>query len=140
MGYAALGVAGFMLLGILMNLGRGFGFAAIALATAFCVVLPAAVGVRLLRPGADRRKLEQAERAWDGEFLRLAARRGGSLTVAEVMAHLDLGQEEAERRLDRFCATGLAEHRVSDEGIIVYRFQRMLGEAEKQRAVGVLDD
>lgn len=138
--YLAFGVSGFMLLGMLVTPGEGHGFSAKVLAFAFSVALPAMVGVLLLRrsPGGDRKK--RAEAAWDGELLRLAERRGGSLTAAEVVAHADLSLPDAESRLEGLCARGLAEHRVSDEGVIVYRVQRLPSDAEKRAARGLLDD
>jgi hypothetical protein len=138
--YAAIGIAGFMLLGILLNAGRGFSYLAILGALAFCVILPAAVGLSLLRAPDERKPSERANQAWDAELIRLAERRGGSLTVAETMAHVDLSHSEAERHLERLCVHGVAEHRVSEEGVIVYRFQPLLSEQQKRRAVGLLDD
>jgi hypothetical protein len=41
--------------------------------------------------------------AWESKLLRLAARRDGSLSVAEVVAHADLDAVQAEARLDGMC-------------------------------------
>lgn len=138
-GWAAIGVGAFMALGILLNLGRGFGALAFLLALAFCTALPIGVGVALLRGRVDRALGEGATEAWGSELLRLAERRGGSLTVAEVVAHVDLSPEAAEHHLDRLCLQGVAEHRVSESGVMVYRFAGLLTAREKRHAEGVLD-
>jgi DNA-binding IclR family transcriptional regulator len=72
-------------------------------------------------------------------LVRLAAERGGSLTVAEVAAVTDIELARAERLLDGLCRRGLAEHRIADDGSLVYRVRPLLGAAEKARAKGVLD-
>ena len=72
--------------------------------------------------------------------MRLAAKRHGSLTVAEVVAHADLDAASAERKLDDLCRRGLAEHRVTDDGDVVYRFQGAPDAEAKRSAKGVLDD
>jgi hypothetical protein len=140
MAYVAFAIAGFTLLGILLGLSRGFGAGPLTAALFLCVVLPGALGAVLVRSRAERRQPDEAERAADSELLRLAERRGGSLTVAEAMAHADLTHGDAERRLERLCVEGLAEHRVSSEGVIVYRFERILSQGQRPRAAGLLDD
>ncbi|MDH5676550.1 MAG: hypothetical protein OEZ06_30810 [Myxococcales bacterium] len=138
-GYLAIAVGSFMGLGIAMNLGEGHGAAAILTTLLFCTVAPIALGVSLLKGDRQQQLDARAERAWQSELLRLAERRGGSLTVAEVIAHADLPRDEAERRLDDLCKQGLAETRVSDGGVMVYRVEELLDEEEKRRAQGVLD-
>lgn len=132
--YLAFTVAAFMGLGITLNLGDGHGVPAYGLAMLFCVVMPVGFGIMLLRSPQSRDRLLRAEQAWDSELLRLAERRGGSLTVSEVVAYADLAPSDAERRLEAFCSRGLAEHRISDEGVIVYRFEPMLNQEQKARA------
>jgi hypothetical protein len=139
LGYAAVGGGVFMALGIVMNLGEGFGALAYVVACFFCVLLPIAVGLRLLRAESPRLLAQRSEQAWQSELMRLAERRGGNLTVAEVVAHAELPAQEAERHLDRLCALGVAEHCVAESGVIVYRFQGLLAGEEKRRARGVLD-
>jgi hypothetical protein len=126
--------------GIAMNLGAGFGAAAYVLAFAFCTVLPVGVGVALLRGKNERRLAARAEHAATAELLRLAEQRGGSLTVAEVMAQLDLSKEEAEHGLERLCQQGLADYRVSREGVLVYHVAALIDREEKRLAEGVLDE
>jgi hypothetical protein len=139
-GVAAIGIGAFMGLGIAMNMGDGSGAAAYVLALAFCTVLPIGAGVALLRGNPQRRQLAaRAEHAATAELLRLAEQRGGSLTVAEVMAQLDLSKAEAEGGLERLCQQGLADYRVSHEGVVVYHIGALLTRDDKQRAEGVLD-
>jgi hypothetical protein len=138
-GIGAIGTGAFMGLGIAMNLGEGFGVAAYVLAFAFCTVLPVGAGVALLRNTNPRRLAARAEHAARAELLRLAEQRGGNLTVAEVMAQLDLSKEEAERGLEGLCLQGLADYRVSREGVMVYHVGALLDREEKGRAEGVLD-
>ena len=142
-GYLAIGVGAFMGLGIALNLvqaDQAFGAPAYILALLFCTALPIGAGLSMLR-GRSRGELAlQAERAWEGELLRLAERKGGSLTLAEVVAHADLSRKEAEQRLDRLCQQGIAEYRISEGGVMVYRFAGFLSAGEKRQAEGVLDD
>jgi hypothetical protein len=139
LGFLALGVGVFMGLGIALNLGEGFGVAAYVLALGFCSVLPIGVGMALLKAGGTRRLAERAEHAVAAELLRLAERRAGRLTLAEVMAHLDLSKGDAERALEQLCRQGLADYRVSASGVMVYHFGALIGAEEKRLAEGVLD-
>jgi hypothetical protein len=139
LGFLALGVGAFMGLGIALNLGEGFGVAAYVLAFGFCSALPVGVGVALLKAGGTRRLAEHAEHAVAAELLRLAELRGGRLTVAEVMAHLDLSKSHAESALEQLCRQGLADYRVSESGVLVYHFGTLIGAEEKRLAEGVLD-
>jgi hypothetical protein len=142
LGFLALGVGAFMGLGIALNLGEGFGVGAYVLALGFCSVLPVGVGVALLKAGGTRRlaeRAEHAEHAVAAELLRLAELRGGRLTVAEVMAHLDLSKGQAESALEQLCRQGLADYRVSESGVLVYHFGTLIGAEEKRLAEGVLD-
>jgi hypothetical protein len=139
LGFLALGVGTFMGLGIALNLGEGFGVAAYVLALVFCALLPVGVGVALLTTGGTRRLAERAQHAVAAELLRLAELRGGRLTVAEAMAHLDLSKVDAERALDQLCRQGLADYRVSHSGVLVYHFGALIGAEEKRLAEDVLD-
>jgi hypothetical protein len=139
LGFLALGVGTFMGLGIALNLGEGLGVAAYVLALVFCTLLPVGVGMALLRTGGTRRLAKRAEHALAAELLRLAELRGGRLTVAEVMARLDLSKADAERALDQLCRQGLADYRVSSSGVLVYHFGALIGVEEKQLAEDVLN-
>lgn len=140
-GFVAIGFGIFMGIGVLANSGARHGIAALLFAFVVFCAIPVAFGALLLRGSSARRPLElEARRAWDSELMRLAARRHGSLTVAEVVAHADLDAESAERYLDDLCKRGLAEHRVTADGDVVYRFQSAPSAAAKQLAKDVLDD
>ena len=140
-GFVAIGFGIFMGIGVLANTGERHGFASLLFAFFVFCVIPVALGTLLLRGSGSRRPLElDARRAWDSELMRLAARRSGSLTVGEVVAHADLDAESAERYLDDLCKRGLAEHRVTADGDVVYRFQSAPSEEAKRLAKDVLDD
>lgn len=79
---------------------------------------------------------EQAERL---RLLALARKQGGHLTALEVMSLTGMELARAERLLDGLCREGLAEHRVAEDGTLVYRVKGLLGAAEKERARSVLD-
>ena len=137
-GYGLVGFGLFVGLGVLLNTGQREFF---KLAFAFAVfgVLPVLGGLRLLRPKAAPLAAD-ADRAWEAELMRLAERRGGALTVAEAVAHGDLEPARAESLLDGLCRRGLAEHRVTDDGQIVYAFAAAPTREQKRAAEGVLDD
>lgn len=138
--YCLIGVGAFMGLGVGLNAGAGHGLLPVALALGLFSVLPIGLGVRLLRSGDRPARVADADRAWESELMRLAERRAGALTVAEAVAHADLAPERAQRILDDLCRRGLAEHRVTDDGQIVYAFEGAPSAAQKRRAEGVLDD
>ena len=131
----------FIGVGVLLNVGEAEGAGAVVVALLVFGVVPIVVGWRLLKgPRAGAARALAAGRAWDSELLRLAARRDGCLSVAEVVAHADLGAAEAEQRLDELSRRGLCEVRVTDAGVLVYRFERLPSGVEKRAAVGVLDE
>ena len=140
-GYVAIAFGVFMGVGVLANGGGGRGVGAFLFALVVFALAPIALGVLLVTAGRGRRPSElEARRAWDSELMRLAAKRHGSLTVAEVVAHADLDADSAERHLDDLCKRGFAEHRVTEDGDVVYRFQDAPSDHAKRSAKDVLDD
>jgi hypothetical protein len=139
-GYLGIAVGSFMGVGILLNLGA-HPLGALLLSFLLFSAAPIGAGVWLLRrPGEQALTLDAANRAWESELLRLAARRDGSLSVAEVVAHADLDAAQTEQRLDEMCKRGLCELRVTEEGVVVYRFSAAPSAEHKRSALGVLDD
>ena len=69
-------------------------------------------------------------------FLTLAV----AAAVAAAPAHADLDAETAERYLDDLCRRDLAEHRVTEDGDVFYRFPDAPSALAKRAAKGVLDD
>jgi hypothetical protein len=139
-GYLALAVGIFMGVGVLLNLGGPHGAGALLLSFLLFAAAPVGVGLWLLwHPGAQLRALQSANQAWESELLRLAARRDGSLSVAEVVAHADLDAAQAEQRLDDMCKRGLCELRVTEEGVVVYSFAALPSAEQKRRAEGILE-
>ena len=139
-GQVAIGFGAFMGLGVLLNLGQGHSVAGLLVAFSAFAVLPVALGLRALRSGKRPLLEAHARTAWDAELLRLAAKRGGSLTVTEVMAHADLDGEAAERCRADLCRRGLVDPRVTDDGQVVYHFEQAPTGDQKRLAKRVLDD
>jgi hypothetical protein len=140
-GYLAVAVGLFFGLGVLLNLGGPHPVSALVLSFLLFGAAPVALGVWLLRPPAYlAARLPAADQAWESELLRLAARRHGSLSVAEVVAHTDLDAAQAEMRLDAMCQRGLCELRVSDHGVVLYRFDEAPTAEHKRLAQGVFDE
>ena len=131
-----------MALGVLANVGTGL-HAPAALAGALVLVGVAPIGLGGWLLAIERRRTRALAARKDVEdemgLVRLAAERGGSLTVAEVAAVTGVEPARAERLLDGLCQRGLAEHRIAEDGSLVYRMRPLLGAAEKARAKGVLD-
>lgn len=139
-GFVAVAVGIFMGVGVLLNLGGPHGAGALLLSFLLFGAVPLGAGLWLLRSrGASLRALQSANQAWESELLRLAARRDGSLSVAEVVAHADLDAAQAEKHLDDMCKRGLCELRVTEEGVVVYRFAQAPSAEHKRRAEGVLE-
>jgi hypothetical protein len=114
---------------------------AIAGAFVFTSLAPVGTGIWLWRVARRRDRAlaaggEQAERL---RLLDLARKHGGHLTALEVMTLTGMELARAESALDDLCRAGLAEHRVADDGTMVYRVKGLLGAAEKERARSVLD-
>jgi hypothetical protein len=143
-GVALLFVALFMLVGFL-RADLGASAAVTALAFLIGVGLPAAGGAALLRGhfGASRtlaaRRDQLRQQTLDSEVLRLAGRRGGKLTVVEVVSDLGVSTEDAKETLDGLMMRELAEIEITDAGMLVYRFRDVEQLPEKHRSRGLLD-
>jgi hypothetical protein len=134
----------FMLVGFLRADLSASGVAQ-AIAFFIAVVLPAVGGIALLASplGSSRRiaarRHQLRRQTVDAELLRLAARRGGKLTVVEVVTELALSTEEAKESLDELARQEMAELEVTDSGTIVYAFRDVQNLSQKDRAKGILD-
>jgi hypothetical protein len=80
-------------------------------------------------PGGDR----------DSAVLALAATEGGRVTIPEVAAKTTLTLDEAHQTLQDLSRRGLAESIVTEEGVVIYEIRGLLGPAEKQAAIDLLD-
>lgn len=78
-------------------------------------------------PAADNAERER-------RVLRLAEREHGRLTVQEVAAGCAMTVAEAKTELDRLVIAEIAEMRVTEGGVLVYRFPGFLSDEEKARA------
>jgi hypothetical protein len=125
-------------LGVLSTIGKGHAATAIAGAFVLCAVAPIGGGILALLH-VRRRPPALEPRDWEVELLRLAEQRNGSLTVQEVVIATGLEPGRSEALLDGLCRKGLAEYRVADEGVVVYRLRPALGPAQKAKARGVLE-
>jgi len=143
-----LRIAGGLL--IVVGATMAFGLAAVsgkhavgALVGAFLFssAAPFGAGLWLWRVARRRERaaLDSGDRADGRRLLELARDRGGSLTAAEVLALTGIELARAERLLDGLCRQGLAEHRVAEDGTLVYRIRPLLSAQEKERARGVLE-
>jgi hypothetical protein len=74
------------------------------------------------------------------EILRVATRKGGKLTVPEVMAELAVDKATAEAALEGLHLDELVEIEVTESGMLVYEFPDLRRLGEKDSAKGVLDD
>lgn len=110
------------------------------------VVLPGVTGLNLLRQhtrrsmpsgpgGADLLRRQ----TWESEILKLAERKGGKLTVVEVVADTIIGAEDAEATLGILVGRGMAEPEVTDGGLIVYRFPDVEQLKDKGGSRGLLE-
>lgn len=68
-----------------------------------------------LREKAQEKEIEKS-------VVLLASKKGGLISVADLVAGTDLGMEEAEELLNRFVVKGYADIEVSDSGLMLYRF------------------
>ena len=143
-GSALLLVALFMIVGFL---GADIDVSAPAtlLAALVGIGLPAAGGVALLARhfGAGRRRESRREQlrrqTVDAEILRLAAQRGGKLTVVEVVTELALTPQAATESLNALMTRDLADIEVTESGVLVYSFRDVQHLPEKTDSRKILD-
>jgi hypothetical protein len=122
---ALLGVFGIvMIAGVSIQFFEGtskYSMVTDVLLTILLGILPLGYGVwlyRRVRQAVTRRTVDDSEKI----VLRLAQRRQGVLTVAEVAANSTLSVEQAKETLDQLNLKGFNEMDVSDAGILVYKF------------------
>lgn len=134
--------------GVLSTIGHGHAAAAVAGAFVLFAAAPISGGLLALRharrdarslPSGDRSPPQLSDAGWEIELRRLGERRQGNLTVDEVVLATGLEPARVEGLLDALCKKGVAEYRVADEGVIVYRLQPTLGPAAKAKARGLLE-
>ena len=75
----------------------------------------------------------------EAEILKLAEKKGGKLTVVEVMSDLAMGNDTAQELLDSIASQGLADVELTESGVIVYSFYEVKHLKDKQSSRGVLD-
>jgi hypothetical protein len=144
-GFALLGLAAFMGIGFLAGGGGDAGAAARIAAILISVGIPGTWGAVLLRrhfrdsPTVTAGRAELRRLTQSSEILKLAERKGGRLTVVEVVAETALPAEAAEEMLGAFVRQGLAEPEVTDKGLIVYVFGDVQQLGDKVQSRGLLD-
>jgi hypothetical protein len=110
------------------------------------VGLPATGAALLLRSHFQSRQIgagaAHAIRAQTirSEILRVAARKGGKLTVPEVIAELAVDKATAQAALEALHLEELAEIQVTESGMLVYEFPEIARLHEKDSAKGLLND
>ena len=145
-----LGGSGLLVLALFMLLGflkSDAPIASPATLLAFCitVVLPAIGGTALIyrhfrrQEWLEHRKERLRQRTLEAEILRLAAHRGGKLTVVEVVSELAVEPDTAKQALDALLGQSLAEIELTDSGVLVYTFYDIQHLAEKRASKGVFD-
>ena len=141
-------ISGFVCLaaGLFMTLGfaasdKPMTLPVAVIAFSVAVVIPTATGFGLLRSyhrernGVARHGAHERET----EVLRLAGRRGGKLTVVEVVQETDLEASDAEALLQKLAEQGLAELEMTDSGLLVYHFADIERLGDKAGSQPLLD-
>lgn len=143
-GVALLLLSLFMLLGFLRS-DAALSAPATVAALLITVALPGVGGIALMSGRFGRRK-QLAERrdrlrqqTFESEILRLAAQRGGRLTVVEIMTEFAIPQDHANALLESLVVRELADIEVTDSGIVVYAFHDVKHLGDKTRARRMLD-
>ena len=73
--------------------------------------------------GSERRLRYQYQ---EKQILGVAARHGGSATLAQISLETELDAAEATEVIDRLCASGIARADLLDDGTVTYRFGGLL--------------
>jgi hypothetical protein len=120
-GIALLGVAAFMLYGFL-RVGAGLASPTALFALLVTSVLPAVVGLRLLRgTRTSRERMEQLrEQTIESELQRLARQHNGRLTINDVVVALALPAAQVQERLDALVRREAADIDFTEDGVIYY--------------------
>lgn len=143
----ALGIA-LMIIGGLMGLGftqasLSQGPFVIFLSLCLTVFLPLGGGFYLLRAAhndsknVQQKRSQLAQKTLQAEILKLAAQNQGRLTVLEVTQAFALTQEQAEQALDNLALDHLAEHQLTDDGLLVYTFPEVQQLAQKHQSKSI---
>ena len=143
-GALLIGVALFMALGFAASTGhRSLGVTiAVVLIT---MGIPAGAGLALIRGHYRDHRLLTADRAelrlqtWESELVKLAAERGGKLTVVEAVAATGLRVPQVEEALRSLAEQGVADLDVTDSGMLVYRFPDIQLQGEKGGSKPILE-
>ena len=145
-----LGGSGLLVLALFMLLGFFKSDAPIAspatlLAFGITVVLPVLGGAALIyrhyrrQEWLGHRKERLRQQTLESEILRLAAQRGGKLTVVEVVSELAVDPDTAKQAFDALLARSLAEIELTDSGVLVYTFYDVQHLPDKRSSKGVFD-
>lgn len=113
------------------------------------VGLPAVGGAALLRSYTKQRREQHdtlsdrkallRQRTLEAELLKLAERKGGKLTVVEVVSETAVDADAAKQALESLAAQGFAQIELTDSGVIVYAFYDIQHLPDKPSSKGVLD-
>ncbi len=85
------------------------------------------------------RKALLRQRTLEAELLKLAERKGGKLTVVEVVSETAVDAESAKEALESLAVQGFAQVELTDSGVIVYAFYDIQHLPDKPSSKGVLD-
>lgn len=144
-GIALLFLAAFMTIGLLAGGGAAQSVGLRLFVAGLTIVLPGAVGISLIRkhlghtPLLSRGRTDLKRLTQSSEIMKLAERKGGRLTVVEVIAETALPAETVETMLGDFVAQGLAEPEVTDKGLMVYVFHDVQQLRDKDKSRGLLE-
>jgi hypothetical protein len=145
-GIALLMVSAFMLIGFMAGGAGTQSLGVRVFAFLITVGIPGAGGLALLR-GHLRRSLPSGgggadalrRQTWESEIVKLAERKGGKLTVVEVIADSVMNADDAEEVFKDLVGRGLAEPEVTDGGLIVYVFPDIKLLKEKNASKSLFD-
>lgn len=143
----AAGIA-LMILGGIMAFGftqasLSQGPLVIFLSLLITVFLPLGGGFYLLKQSGSQSKSllasrsQLAQKTLQAEILRLAAQQQGRLTVLEVTQAFALSAEQAESALDALALDQVAEHQLTDDGLLVYTFPGIQQQVHKNQAKSI---
>jgi uncharacterized membrane protein YciS (DUF1049 family) len=109
----------------------------ILIAMGLCAgILPAVFAALLIRRLMKIRRLEKqkSDAVLHDSVLELAKKMGGKLTVIETTTELNMSLSDANTILNQFISYGLARLQVSESGVLVYYFDQIISNEEKNRA------
>ncbi|HEY7162583.1 MAG TPA: hypothetical protein VH815_15075 [Acidobacteriota bacterium] len=135
-GSALIFIGLFMLLGFFVSTKES-SVAVNAIMLLLFVVAPIVGGIFMIRSHFIDKQKESKEQkkalqnAREKEVILLAQAKGGTLTIAEIIAESSLNPDEAEEVMNELVVKRYADMKTTDTGVMIYEFYEIIKQREE---------